>query len=52
MPESVESANTIVAEKIGEKRINYALRNEYHIRVVSAALQFNTRQVYQVYHVT
>ena len=46
----MESANTIVAEKIGGKRINYALRNEYHICVVPAALQFSTPQVMIPYH--
>lgn len=46
----VESANAIVAEKIGGKRINYALRNEYTVRVLTAALQFNTRQVTILYY--
>lgn len=48
----VESANAIVAEKIGGKRINYALRNEYTARVLEAALQFNTRQVTIQYYKT
>lgn len=46
----VEAANGILSEKIGEKRINYALRNEYHVRIQCAALQFNTRRVLSTYY--
>lgn len=46
----LESAYAIVAEKIGGKRINFALRNEYHVRIMAAALQFNTRKVITTYY--
>lgn len=46
----VESANSIVAEKIGGKRINYAYREDYYTRVLAAALQFNNREVTTTYY--